>query len=66
MLERRHIVRYLDNIIDRYTRRGVEFEEEEVRKGGLGTLDLRGEHGFLAHVRVQEQTWIREERGDGV
>jgi hypothetical protein len=36
------------------------FKQHQVRKRRLCALDLRGEHGFLANVEVDEERGIRQ------
>lgn len=66
MLQRRHVVRDFENVVQRDARRLLEIEEEEVRQGRLRPLDLRGEDGFLPDVRVEEEGAIGQERRDAV
>lgn len=42
------------------------FVQQEVREGGLGSLDLRGKHSFFPNVGVEHVMWLRQEGGDAV
>jgi hypothetical protein len=61
VLQCRDVVGDLDHIADRHARRFLQLEEEEVRQRGLCALDLGGKHGFLAHIRVEEEVLVRQE-----
>src|SRR5438067_320739 len=61
MVEGADVVRYLQDI-------GLErpvlvssLVLEEVCDLGLGSLDLRAQHGLQAHVRTDEEGWIGDE-----
>ena len=40
----------------------VDLEQQQIRKRGLSTLDLRGENGFTADIAVDEKVCIGEQR----
>ena len=62
MVERRHVVRDLGRVVDRYSWRVLQFEEKKIRKRRLRTLDLGREHRFLADVGVEEKRVVRQQR----
>ena len=66
VLQGRHVVGDLDDVVDRNPRRFFELEEKEIRQRGLRSLDLGGENGFLPNVRVKEEMSVREQRPDTV
>jgi hypothetical protein len=43
-----------------------DLEEQQVGERRLRALDLRGEHRLLAHVAVEEEVGVGEQRGDAV
>jgi hypothetical protein len=61
-----NVVGHLDNVVQGHTGRLLQLEEEQVRQGRLGPLDLGGEDRFLADVAVEEEVGIREECREGV
>src|SRR5713101_174155 len=66
MVERDDVVGDLFDVVDGYAWGFLQLEEQEVGQRGLSALDLRGQHGFLPHVRVKEQVRIRQEGGDAI
>ena len=66
MAEGRHVVGNLLHILQGNPRRLVIFEQQQVGKGGLGALDLRGKHGLLPHVGVNEKGEIGQQRCQAV
>ena len=49
-----NVVRNLADIVQWNAGRFLGFEEQQIRQGGLGALDLGGQHRFLADVHVKE------------
>ena len=66
VLEGGDVVRDFDDVIQRNAGCLRGLEEQQVRQRRLHAFDLRGEHGFLAHVDVEEEAPVREERRDAV
>ena len=66
VLQRSHVVGDLDHVVEGHAGRLVQLEEQQVREGGLRALDLGGEHCLLAHVGVEEERRVRQQRGDAV
>lgn len=64
--ESSHIVRDLDDVVDRHAGHFVELEEQQVRERRLGALDLGREHGLAPHVGVEEEIGVRQQLGDAV
>jgi hypothetical protein len=56
------VVRGLLDIVKWDARNRLVLEQKKVGERGLGPFDLRGQHGLLADVRVQELTRFRKEQ----
>jgi hypothetical protein len=61
-----HVARHLEHVVEWGAGRLLHLEEQQVGERRLRALDLRGEHGLLAHVAVEEEVGVREQGGDGV
>ena len=64
-VERGNVVRGFLCVLAQRLGRRVVLEEQQVRERGLGALDLRGEHGLLAHVHVEQAVGL-EGGGDAL
>ena len=64
--QRRDVVRHLDDVVERHAGRLLELEEQQVRQGRLGPLDLGREDRLLADVAVEEEVGVRQERREAV
>lgn len=60
------VVGHLHHIVQWRAGDLLKFEEEEIGKGGLCALDLRGEHGLAPHIGVEEEMRIRKQGADAV
>ena len=58
VFQRRHVAGHLHHIIEKNPGSLRQLEEQQIRQGGLGALDLAGEQGFAADVGVEEQVGI--------
>jgi hypothetical protein len=57
---------HLYDVVHRDAWHLVQLEEKQVRERGLRALDLRGEDGLLADVRIEEELSIGKQCGDAV
>ena len=64
--QRIDIVGDLAHVVDRRFGHVIDFEAEEIGQRRLRPLDLRREHGFLAHIHIEKQRMVRQEQGDAV
>ncbi len=66
VVESGDVVGDLRDVADGRAGQFLQLEEQEVRQRRLRPLDLRGQHRFLADVRVQEERRVWQQRRDPV
>ena len=66
VLERSDVVGNLHHVVQRDAGRFLKFEEQEVRERRLRAFDLGGKHRLPAHIGIEEQVRIRQQRADAV
>jgi hypothetical protein len=66
MIQRGHMIRYLDHIVQGNSWNFLQLEEEKVGERGLGSLDLRGEDRLLTDVHVEKEVCVGKKRGYAV
>ena len=66
MFQRRHVVGDLDDVVEGRAGRLLQLVEQQVGERRLRPLYLGGEHRLLAHVGVEKQRLIRQQRRDGI
>jgi hypothetical protein len=60
------VVRDFLYVFDRGSGNLLIFEEKKVRERRLRAFDLRGKHGLLANIGVEQQRKIGQQRGESV
>jgi len=66
VLQSSDVVGNLRHLAEGNTWRFLELEKEQVREGGLGALDLRGEDRLLADVGIEEERGVGKQSRDAV
>ena len=66
VIEGGDIIRDFHDVVERNAGRLLELEEKEIGERRLSSLDLRGKHGLLADVRVEEEVRVGKKRGNAV
>ena len=66
VLESGHVVQDLAHIPLRHAGSLRALEQQQVREGGLRALDLRGKHGFLSDVGIEQEFRVRQMGCDGI
>jgi hypothetical protein len=66
VLEGSDVVGDLDDVVGRHAGSFFELEQEKVREGRLGTLDLGGQHCLFSDVRIEKEVGVRKQRSDAV
>ena len=66
MLDCRNVIRNLGHVVEFDGGRLVIFEQQQIRKRGLCSLDLRGKEGLLTDIHVKEQRGRRQDRRHAV
>lgn len=61
-----HVAGHLHHIIEGNPGSLRQLEQQQIREGGLGALDLAGEQGFAADVGVDEKVGIGEQAGNAI
>lgn len=66
MLQCGNVVGHLDHVVKGHSGRLFEFKEQQVGERRLGSFNLRGEHGLLADVGIEEEGLVGQQRGHAV
>lgn len=66
VVERGDVAGDLAHVLQGHPRLLAELEEQEIRQRRLGPLDHRGKHRLLAHVHIEEERRVGQERRDAV
>jgi hypothetical protein len=66
MLQGSNVVGDLHNIVKGGSGDFLQLKEEEIREGGLGALNLRGENCFPSHIGIEEEMGIRQQGTDAI
>ena len=66
VFERGDVVGDLEHVVEGDAGRFVDLEQQQVRERRLRAFDLRGEHGLLADVGVEEELGVGQQSRDAV
>jgi hypothetical protein len=58
VVHRGYVIGYFLDVRDRDARHLLAFEQQQIGERRLGALDLRGKHGFLPDVEIDEERRI--------